>query len=166
MFENKVTVVFLRVERVHFSQYLKTLFALWNITEGLFWSSILPFWLKSVLLEDDRLHLDSTAKVSSFIEPTENGSFPHSSTQRCTIGLCWQIYLVHHNPYDELWWTFGFALFSLFNIMLKVSGDADLLDTLFLFMCCMWKNHLQRGWGVKASTGLNHRRFVLLPPFI
>lgn len=105
-----------------------------------------------------RLPFDSTRKVSSFLRPAQNPSFSYSSIQCCPFGLCGQT-MFSSSSWYILWWTCVFVLCSVFNIMLKVSWETDLQNTLFLFMCCMWKNHLQRGRGVKANTGLNPGHF-------
>lgn len=67
--------------------------------------------------------------------------------------------LVHRNA---CFFSLVFGLFSLFNVMLKVIWGTYLQNTLFLLMCDMWKNHLQRGWGWKGSAGQDHGHFFFL----
>lgn len=73
------------------------------------------------------------------------------SIQSCTFALCWHMFLTYRNTFFSL----IFGLFFLFNVMLKVIWETFVQNTLFLLMCNMWKNHLQRWWGRKGSTGKN-----------
>lgn len=102
-----------------------------------------------------RFPLDNAGTVSSIVDLLKT-SFSYSSIQSCPFGLWWHIFLVRRNA---CFFSLVFGLFSLFNVMLKVIWGTYLQNTLFLLMCDMWKNHLQRGWGRKGSAGQNHGHF-------
>lgn len=159
MFENKVTLGSLPEGGTNpWKQVLvsiwKSIFTLCDITKA----KDYPCDWKVFYWKKTQIALRQRGTMSSIMDLLKTSS-SYSSIQSCPFGLWWHIFLVHRNA---CFFSLVFGLFSLFNVMLKVIWGTYLQNTLFLLMCDMWKNHLQRGWGGKGSAGQDHGHFFFL----